>query len=128
MKKLFTLSVIAAIVIAACTKDNYEKDNPKQVTPTPTPSPTPTAIDTCKDSIKYSVQIKRIMKNSCVDGCHNGVDQGSNFQDYATVAADTAQIVSRMNDASNPMPPSGLVDQCKRDQVKAWVKAGAKNN
>jgi cytochrome c5 len=120
MKKLISMSVMSAIVIAACTKDNYEKDHPKVVIKT-------AAIDTCTDSIKYSVQIKRIMKNNCAtSGCHDGVSQ-SNFNDYSTVASDTS-IVSRMNDASNPMPQSGLLDECTRNQVKAWVKAGAKNN
>lgn len=129
MKKLFSISILAAIVIAACTKENYENDHPKvKVIPPPTNPNTPAAIDTCKDSVKYSVHIKRIMNNNCAkSGCHDGIAQ-SNFSDYSTILADTANIVSRMNDASNPMPPTGLLDVCKISQVKAWVKAGAKNN
>jgi PBP1b-binding outer membrane lipoprotein LpoB len=129
MKKLFSISILAAIVIAACTKENYENDHPKvKVIPPPTNPNTPAAIDTCKDSVKYSVHIKRIMKNDCaISGCHDGISK-SNFNDYNTVLGDTAGIIDRMNNSSNPMPPTGLLDACKIGKVKAWVKAGAKNN
>ena len=129
MKKLFSISILAAIVIAACTKENYENDHPKvKVIPPPSNPNTPAAIDTCKDSVKYSVHIKRIMKNDCsISGCHDGISK-SNFNDYNTVLVDTASIIDRMSNSSNPMPPTGLLDDCKISKVKAWVKAGAKNN
>lgn len=136
MSKLLISATVFTIILAACTKNNFEKDHPQVILPTPapnpnpTPNPTPTAIDTCKDSIKFSLQIKRLMTSKCATiGCHDGNAQ-SNFNDYATLSVDTSSVISRIDDIGNPMPPVGspVLTACDKSKLKAWVKAGAPHN
>ncbi len=63
---------------------------------------------------------------SCV-GCHSGGSpSGSlNLQDPVAAKNAAASIKARMNDAVNPMPRTGILDQRSRGVVDVWVNTGA---
>lgn len=85
--------------------------------------------------IRYSVEIKAILAENC-DKCH--IDGASEFSGYELgnydalkAYVDDGKLIERTNDASSPMPPKsdgGLLPDCDRQKIKAWVNAGAPNN
>ena len=81
-----------------------------------------------------------LQKSTCYD-CHDGSDGAKvkgkfNLMDPESVkkmvtAGDDAnsELIGRLTDASDPMPPEGKGDMLSTDDVakiKAWIKAGAK--
>ena len=72
-------------------------------------------------------------------GCHGannprgGLDM-TNYQEminyFVVIPYDPtgSLLLSRMNDANNPMPPSGLVNQAARQAIEDWILDGAPNN
>ncbi len=76
----------------------------------------------------YTTHIKPIIDRSCVN-CHgpNGIQSSDPLTSYNAVRlyARNGQLVSRTNNTSNPMPPSGLLPECDRRQIEAWVKRGS---
>jgi hypothetical protein len=125
MSKLIISCLFLVLIIASCTKSNYYEDNKPKVIPI-------SQKDTCNNSIKYSVQINRILKNSCTtSGCHDGVGSngaGLNFKDYQTVFDNKDKVMERINNSSNPMPPSDLLIDCDRQKISTWIKNGALDN
>jgi len=126
MKKIFFSAAVFSVIIAACTKDNFEKDHPKVIVIKP-----PTAItDTCKDSIYYDPQIKRIISNSCAiaAGCHTSSD-AFDLTTFAKAKA-KATLIKQKVVVEGSMPynlsfvPVPITDQCVLDKIKAWVDAG----
>lgn len=82
--------------------------------------------------VRYSVEVKAIFDAQCAR-CHvpgsaqySGIPMG----DHAQLAkfAKNGKLVGRINNVSNPMPPSGLMAACDRARIEAWVRAGAPNN
>lgn len=67
-----------------------------------------------------------IFKRSCM-GCHSGGNLGGglDLSDYNAAKANASGIQSRMNNAANPMPKSGLLPQADRDVVSRWINAGS---
>ncbi len=77
--------------------------------------------------VTYNNQVSAIMMDNCTR-CHgipltNGApfplltfDQVNNRRD---------RIISRMNNAANPMPPTGLLSNSVRAQVQQWIDMGA---
>jgi uncharacterized membrane protein len=129
MRKFILFSGIFALFLAffvapvACAYDN-EEDLFGQ----------PTPCDTA--NIRYSVEIKTLLDTKC-GKCHteavatdfSGIELGS--YDALKGYADDGKLVDRTNDASSPMPPpsdGGLLPDCDRQKIKAWIAAGAKNN
>ena len=87
-----------------------------------------TACDTV--SMRYSVEVQTLLANNCT-ACHSPAGNQEPFLDnYASVktAADDGTLVGRINDSDAPMPPTGLMPDCNRDKIRAWVNAGASNN
>ncbi|MFN4257247.1 MAG: c-type cytochrome [Saprospiraceae bacterium] len=87
-----------------------------------------TACDTV--GVRYSSEIQTLLANNCTT-CHSPAGNQEPYLDnYANVktAADEGKLVGRTNDASAPMPPTGLMPDCNRDKIRAWVNAGAPNN
>lgn len=96
-------------------------------TPTPTPNPTP--------GLPTTVTLAQLLGNdpalnvfaaSCV-GCHNANTAlgGLNLTNAAQARASATDSRNRMNNPQNPMPPSGLLPQNRRDIVNIWVQSGA---
>ena len=73
-----------------------------------------------------------IARNCAVPGCHSGPSPiaGVDLIGYDNIKAkiDDGRIVARINDAGFPMPPSGVLPECDRLKIDAWVAAGALNN
>ncbi|MCB0366780.1 MAG: hypothetical protein H6624_10655 [Bdellovibrionaceae bacterium] len=75
---------------------------------------------------------------SCV-GCHGNTNPRAglnvtNYQEminyFVVIPYDPtgSLLLSRMNDANNPMPPAGLVSQAARQAIEDWILDGAPNN
>lgn len=95
----------------------------------PSPSPTVTPSPTATPAVVTYTQLVAnggIFANSCI-ACHSAGNPrgGLNLQDYNATKAAAANIKSRMNNANNPMPTNGLLNQTQRSAVDAWVAAGA---
>lgn len=84
-------------------------------------------------SISYSQDIVPILDDQCY-GCHDAASftvSGSQFDTYDLLqpySGIDGSLLLRINDVDSPMPPNGLMDDCLRSKIEAWVKAGAPNN
>lgn len=89
----------------------------------------PNACDTTL--VKYSTVIKPLIERNCLS-CHapGGVQESSPLNTYEAVKfyATNNLLVQRTNDATTPMPQSGLLPLCDRDKIRAWVNRGAPND
>ncbi|MBX2988001.1 MAG: hypothetical protein KF802_08885 [Bdellovibrionaceae bacterium] len=67
-----------------------------------------------------------VFRQSCLN-CHGATNPsaGLNLLDYAKAKAAANEIMSRMNNANNPMPTSGLLSNEKRELIRIWVQGGA---
>jgi uncharacterized membrane protein len=85
-------------------------------------------------NMRFRVEMTTIMTNKCLK-CH--VEGGT---DYSGIKLDTyndwkkyagnGRLVSRVFDASSPMPPKteGTMSDCDKAAIKAWVEQGALDN
>lgn len=66
-----------------------------------------------------------IFKSNCFS-CHQGgtASGGLDLSSYGAAKAAAATILRRVNDSTNPMPTSGLMDPYSRSVVESWVNAG----
>ena len=111
------------LIIHSCTKD--KGDIPTSVVP-----------DSCAVNTKYSTKVKSIINAHCaVSGCHNDPYTGQNgfdFSDLSVVQAQKDRIKIRINDSSNPMPPSyaasNTLSSCEKVTIGTWINNGAQNN
>lgn len=99
-------------LISSCTKAVLEESPSQQIT---------------SDTIKYDPDIKLIMTNNCIV-CHGGSSPsaGLNLNNYNNVRDKVEQgsLLSRINNVSSPMPPSGLMDETKRETIRKWKTDG----
>lgn len=67
---------------------------------------------------------ENVFQRSCI-GCHSGARPSSslNLTDYGSAVAVAANIKSRMNDATRPMPPTGILDERSRGVVDVWINS-----
>jgi mono/diheme cytochrome c family protein len=97
-------------------------------TPTPTPPVTATPTPTPIGPITYTQLTANggIIRTNCA-GCHSGATPAAalNLLDYTSAKNAAQNIKSRVNNSTNPMPPTGLLQQNLRDQISAWVDQGA---
>jgi uncharacterized membrane protein len=123
-KTLFACGLVAALLLMLAAPSGCYYDNEEERFPGAT-------CDTV--AMRYSVEIREIMQTNC-DRCHlsgSSTYSGIPFDTYDQVktVADNGKLVQRINDASAPMPQDeGLMSQCNRDKIEAWVNAGAPNN
>ncbi len=103
---IFSLSIFLWVVIfSSCGEDD---------------NPTPTAVT-------YSADIATIMNNYCIT-CHSGAEPTAdlsldNYINVKTVA-ESGILITRINDGTNPMPPSGLMPEDKRQKIQEWIDDG----
>ena len=73
--------------------------------------------------ITYTSHIKTIMDRYCTS-CHSGAAAraGLRLTTYQQVRTNSSRSNARMNNASNPMPPSGLISKAERDQFTKWIE------
>jgi uncharacterized membrane protein len=124
-KTLIACGIFAALIIALTPPSGCYYDNEEERFPD-------LACDTV--GIRYSVEIKQILEERCFK-CHqaghpSGTYSGISFETYNQLkaVADNGKLVGRTNDAGQPMPQEGLMSQCNRDKIRAWVLAGAPDN
>lgn len=77
--------------------------------------------------VTYTSHIKNILTTNCTK-CHGGSTPraGLDLTTYQNTKSNSAKINSRMNSSSNPMPPTGKLDQATLDLVAKWISDGLK--
>jgi mono/diheme cytochrome c family protein len=98
------------------------------ITPVPLPDVPPPEGGVTYSQLVSDNGVYRVFGRSCL-GCHNNNNMSGalNLQSYDAAVAKAATISARINDAANPMPPSGLLRQNDRDLVQSWIDNGTKN-
>ena len=81
--------------------------------------------------VTYTGDVKAIIDNNCI-GCHGAQSPqaGLSLVTYQQVrtAAENGNLIFRMNNATNPMPPSGMLSANVRAIIDAWADDGFLEN
>lgn len=97
------------------------------------------------DTVSFNRDLLPLFASQCAtSGCHSGAHPEGNLNLEASVAyaqltdsrsgyVDTLNpefslLYAQMNSVSDPMPPTGLLDKCKRNLILKWIQQKAKNN
>ncbi len=133
-KKNILLIVVTVLFCQVCTYRNMEDIRPDKG-----------CEQVLVDTVSFTRDIQPILTQNCaVSGCHSGNDPRSNFNLDASVAyaqlmeqgsgyVDTINpkisvVYSSLVSKSQPMPPSGRLNQCSIDLIEKWMQQNAKNN
>lgn len=83
--------------------------------------------DSTRDEVSYSDEIRPIVANYCTT-CHHGDDPDGGFalDTYQDVRGqlEKGDLLERINDELDPMPPAGLMSERQRALFKAWIDGG----
>ncbi len=83
------------------------------------------------ETVTYEGDVQAIIVTNCVN-CHSGPNANAGLQltSYANVraAAEQGNLLNRINNASNPMPPSGQLPPEIRQIIDQWVADGYLQN
>lgn len=78
-------------------------------------------------TVTYQSDVESIMYNNCIT-CHGGQtpSDGLDLSTYQNTksAAEQRNLIQRMNDATNPMPPQGLLTPEIRQVMDKWIADG----
>jgi mono/diheme cytochrome c family protein len=115
---------LMSVVMFALLLNNCSSDSNEDLTPTPDPDP--------MGSVTYEANIKAIFTANCIQ-CHgNPPTQGApkSYITYNQVKADVNTIISRINSASSPMPPSpnSPLSQAQKNLIQKWKDDGLLEN
>ena len=107
------------ILLFNCSSDSNDDLAPKEEEIDPDPT-----------AITYDANIKSIFSSNCTN-CHgsqptNGAP--TSYTTYTQVKNSIDKIINRINNASNPMPQSGLMSQSLRDDIQQWKDDGLLEN
>ena len=130
----YKLYVFTAILLNSCVYRNEEDMAP--------------AVDCSKvipDTVSFSKNVQPILTNNCaITNCHSGTSpqgklnlevadaysqlmkKGSGYVD--TVNPQISVLQSSLRSKSNPMPPTGNLDECSIELITQWMLQKAKNN
>ncbi|CAM1342558.1 hypothetical protein [Tenacibaculum amylolyticum] len=116
--KLFSLLCISFSIFSCSTSEVPAEEEP-------TPNPT--------EKITYEKDVKNIINNSCATAaCHDNTNPtaGLSLTTYVQVraAAENGNLFGRINNASNPMPPTGLLPTSNRNIIDQWRTDGYLEN
>ena len=81
--------------------------------------------------LSFAQDIEPIIDQNCaISGCHDAATStaGVNLEGYTNIDTHLDRVVARANDGARPMPPTGLIPECDRSKIDAWVAKGALNN
>ena len=80
-------------------------------------------------AVKYSTEIASMMTNHCTN-CHGGANPsaGLRLENYNDLVLRGQASLQRMKSSSNPMPPSGKIDDCNINKLATWINQGSLNN
>jgi len=133
--RIFRLLLIAGLLpTAACTHNALEQ-----------PAPAPSCIADSAEAISFSRNIIPIFTQHCaLPDCHSGSSPEGNLNLEADVAyaqltrpgrwyMDTTDpkgslLYSQMISVTDPMPPTGKLDDCTIRTVLKWIEQKAQNN
>ena len=114
------LTFFTATILTSCTKGFIPEDD---ITPNPPTNPGGT--------VTYQTHISSVISNSCI-GCHGGSNPKGNLllESYTQVrsATENGTLIQRINDATDPMPTSGLLPAQTRALFDEWVQNGYLEN
>lgn len=81
--------------------------------------------------VLYNPDVTNIMFNSCIT-CHSGpaASASTDLSNYQNVRfyTESGNLINRINDQTNPMPPSGLLPARQRQIIAKWVTDGFPEN
>ncbi|WP_053002639.1 c-type cytochrome [Kordia jejudonensis] len=84
-----------------------------------------------EETVTYDDDVAPIIASNCI-GCHSGpnANAGLDLSNYANVrgAAEQGNLVNRINNGSNPMPPSGILPPETRQIIDQWIADGYLEN
>lgn len=124
MRKILVLSIFSGLLAAiavpgtGCYYDNEEELY---------------GLNGCDTTaVSYRNDILPILDNNCYN-CHDANTfsvSGYQMDSYALIQnyVSSGALVDRISSSNSPMPPSGKMDQCNINKIKAWVNAGAPDN
>ncbi|AUP80820.1 hypothetical protein [Flavivirga eckloniae] len=114
---IYTLTF--SLLLFSCSSNNNDALNPD-----PDPDPDPNT------KITYEGNVKNIINSNCVQ-CHASTPvNGAPFSltTFTEVKNRVDGILSRINNASSPMPPSGLMPSNNRTLIQQWKDDGLLEN
>lgn len=83
------------------------------------------------ETVTYDDDVAAIINTNCVS-CHSGPNANAGLQltGYANVraAAEQGNLVNRINNSANPMPPSGQLPPATRQIIDQWIIDGYLEN
>lgn len=116
--RYFIITLTLALGTQSCTKAVINDVDPDTLPP-------------INKTVKYNPDIQAIMYNNCIT-CHGGIapSAGLALTNYNDVkqAAQNGSLISRMNNATAPMPPNGLVSAEQRQLIDKWKTDGFLEN
>ena len=90
-----------------------------------------TDLPPIEETVTYDADVSPIITNNCI-GCHSGpnANAGLDLSSYANVrgAAEQGNLVNRINNGSNPMPPTGILPPETRQIIDQWIADGYLEN
>lgn len=117
-KKFFIIGIITINLFQGCTTAIIDE----------TPAE---AVPLITRIVTYDSEVQTIMFNRCVT-CHGGSapQSGLDLSTYQNTrwSAEMGSLIQRMNNATNPMPPNGLVSPELRLIMDKWVSDGFPEN
>ena len=118
-KKIIIALLISIGILSfqSCTTAILDEGNVNSLPPINTP-------------VKYNPDVKTIMTNNCIT-CHGGSapNAGLDLTNYTNVSTSIlGNLLNRVNDAQNPMPPSGLMLPIDRQKLQKWLDDGLPEN
>lgn len=136
MKSLLLQSIVLSLILIACSESSSEDLEPVTDNDTPTSevttmdpttdndTPTPEVIE-APTKITFEANVKSIISQNCFE-CHNGPSAraGVRLENFQQIMTSGASVLRRMNDANNPMPPSGLLRPELRNIINQWASDG----
>ena len=80
----------------------------------------------------YNDDIAPIIMSNCLN-CHgatpsNGAPSSFNTYNLVKTGVQSGNILNRINNTTNPMPPNGLMSQSNRDIIQQWLDDGLLEN
>ena len=86
--------------------------------------------DSLRDEISYTNDVRPVVKNFCAT-CHAGDSPEGEMvlTSYEDVRGhvEHGALLDRINDADDPMPPSGLLPRHTRRMIRLWAESGYLN-
>lgn len=83
------------------------------------------------NDVIYNPNVNAIMFNNCVT-CHGGgaPSSGLDLTNFLNVknATENGNLLNRINNGANPMPPSGLMNAQDRAAIQKWKEDGYLEN